>query len=93
MKKDACLINMARGGIVVEGDLIQALKTRKIAGAALDVLVTEPPRANDPVLKAPRLILTPHAAWASIEARRRVVGEMALNIQAFQQGKKRSRVV
>ncbi len=93
MKLGACLINMARGGIVDEAALAQALRSGKLRGAALDVLEKEPPQARHPLLKAPNLLLTPHAAWASVEARRCLVNEIAKNIRAFGQGKKRNRIV
>ncbi len=93
MKKSAFLINMARGGLVDERALYQALKTGKIAGAGSDVLSQEPPPKNHILLNAPNLLLTPHISWASIEARKRLIHEMAENIRAFQTGKRRSRVV
>jgi len=92
MKKSAFLINMARGGIVNEQALLEALKKKRIRGAALDVLEKEPPQANQPLLKAPNLLVTPHVAWASVEARTRLVAEVAQNIQAFQKGRKRNRI-
>lgn len=93
MKKTAFLINMARGGIVNEMDLREALVKGQIAGAATDVLTVEPPPKNHVLMGAPNLIMTPHIAWASPEARKRLVREVALNIAAFQKGKKRNRVV
>ncbi|MBP9864979.1 MAG: D-2-hydroxyacid dehydrogenase [Candidatus Omnitrophica bacterium] len=92
MKPSAFLINMARGGIVQESALLDALKKKKIRGAALDVLAQEPPLANQPLLKAPNLLVTPHVAWASVEARTRLVQEVAQNILAFQKGRKRNRI-
>ncbi|MBI3306270.1 MAG: glycerate dehydrogenase [Candidatus Omnitrophica bacterium] len=93
MKREAFLINMARGGLVDEKALRQALISRKIAGAACDVLSQEPPARNHILLNTPNLLLTPHIAWASLEAREQLVREMAENIRAFQAGRKRSRVV
>lgn len=90
MKRGSCLINMARGGIVNEVGLAKALKSGHLAGAALDVLNQEPPPKAHPLYKIPNLILTPHIAWGSQEARQRLVQEIALNIQAFQNGKKRN---
>ena len=83
MKPTAYLVNMGRGAIVVEEDLAAALDAGVIAGAGIDVFVTEPIPENHPYLKMnhpERMILTPHIAWASIEARHRLVGIMADNI-------------
>ena len=83
MKPTAYLVNMGRGAIVVEEDLAAALDAGVIAGAGIDVFVTEPIPENHPYLKMnhpERMILTPHIAWASIEARNRLVGIMADNI-------------
>lgn len=93
MKRSACLINMARGGIVNEKALLKALKKKWIANAATDVLVQEPPRADEPLLKLPNLIAMPHMGWASLESRRRLIDEVARNIEAFRSGKKRNCVV
>lgn len=94
MKKDAVLINTARGGLVDEDALIDALKIQQIGGAGLDVLEKEPPPAGYPMLKAdlPNLIITPHTAWASRESRQRLLDEIALNIGAFKAGKIRNAV-
>ncbi len=96
MKPDAILINTARGGIVTETDLLQALKEESIAGAAIDVLEQEPPPASHPLVQyaatSSRLILTPHIAWASRPARQRLVNEILANIQAFVAGTPRNRV-
>jgi glycerate dehydrogenase len=89
MKPTAFLVNAARGGIVDEAALAEALMTRNIAGAAIDVLSSEPPQENNPLLdpQLPNLILTPHIAWASNEARQRIIGQTAENIQAFKAGR------
>jgi glycerate dehydrogenase len=94
MKKDAVLINTARGGLVDEDALLDALKTHQIGGAGLDVLEKEPPPASYPILKAdlPNLIITPHTAWASRESRQRLLDEIALNIEAFKAGELRNTV-
>lgn len=91
MKSTGLLINTARGGIVNEADLLVALTEGQIAGAALDVLDTEPPRDN-PLLAAslPNLLVTPHAAWSAREARQRLIDETAKNIAAFAAGKRRN---
>jgi len=94
MKKDAVLINAARGGLVDEDALLDALKTQQIGGAGLDVLEKEPPPPGYPLLKAdlPNLIITPHIAWASRESRQRLLDEIALNIEAFKAGELRNAV-
>jgi glycerate dehydrogenase len=93
MKRGAFLINMARGGLVDEKALYDALKSGRLAGAASDVLNQEPPPRNHFLLKAPNFLVTPHIAWASREARIRLLHEIALNIRAFQKRKRRNRVV
>ncbi|HOT44886.1 MAG TPA: D-2-hydroxyacid dehydrogenase [Spirochaetota bacterium] len=90
MKQSAFLINMARGPIVEPADLCRALEQGTIAGAALDVMELEPPREDDPLLRAPNLIITPHIAWASIESRKRLVHEIAENIRGFLAGEKKN---
>lgn len=87
MKKSAYLVNTARGPLVNEKDLAEALRHGTIAGAALDVASTEPIPADNPLLTAPNLTLTPHIAWATIEARRRLMHVTAQNIAAFMAGK------
>ncbi len=95
MREDALLINTARGGIVNEAALADALRAGGIAGAGVDVLSAEPPRAGNPLLSPdlPNLILTPHVAWASRESRQRLIGEVASNIQAYSEGRPRNVVV
>ena len=68
MQPHAYLINTARGGIIDEAALLRALQRGTIAGAALDVLTTEPPPPDHPLLRDPRVTVTPHAAWGSFEA-------------------------
>lgn len=94
MRPDALLINTARGGIVDESALAAALRAGTIGGAGVDVLSVEPPRGGHPLLESgiPNLIVTPHIAWASREARQRVVEEIAANIAAFLAGRMRNRV-
>ena len=82
MKPSAFLLNMARGGIINEKALYEALSSKRIAGAALDVLTEEPPPRNHILLGAPNLLLMPHVSWASREVRTRLVEEVAQNIQA-----------
>lgn len=88
MKNSAFLINCARGGIVNEAALAEALLSGQIAGAAMDVLSVEPPKQGNILLDLaiPNLILTPHSAWGSVDARQRIVQQMVENVIAFQQG-------
>ena len=92
MREDALLINTARGGIVNESALSQALLAGRIAGAAVDVLSDEPPRHGNPLLddSIPNLIVTPHIAWASVHARQTLINELAANIRAFLDGRPRN---
>jgi glycerate dehydrogenase len=85
MKPQAFLINTARGGLVDEQALADALRRGHLGGAATDVLLQEPPKDGNPLLAAdiPRLIVTPHNAWGSREARQRIVGQVAENAAAF----------
>jgi glycerate dehydrogenase len=87
MKPNAFIINAARGPLIRENDLADALNRGAIAGAALDVVSTEPIRADNPLLRAKNCIITPHIAWASLEARRRLMKTTAENIGAFLEGK------
>lgn len=95
MKASAILINSARGGVVDEIALIEALRAGHLAGAAVDVLTTEPPPADHPLLSAnlPNLLVTPHIAWASRQAQQRMADEVVENIAAFLRGEHRNRVV
>lgn len=93
MKKTAILINVARGAVVNDAALYTALTEGLIAGAGLDVTGTEPMRDSNPlgkIMDSNKLIITPHLAWASIEARRRVVEETYKNIGAFCRGEDRN---
>lgn len=94
MKPSAILINAARGGIVDEQALVNALQTGEIAGAGFDVLTQEPPRNGNPLLDydQPNLIVTPHMAWGAVESRQRLIDLVAENIIAFHQGERRNRV-
>ncbi len=87
MKKSAFLVNTARGPLVNENDLANALNSGTIAGAACDVLSAEPPRPDNPLLKAKNITITPHIAWAALEARQRLMKTTAGNIRAFLDGK------
>lgn len=86
MKRSAYLINTSRGPLVRDADLAEALQAGQIAGAALDVVTVEPIPADNPLLQAPNLTITPHIAWAAVEARRRLTRVAADNIAAFQAG-------
>ena len=86
MKPSALLINAGRGALVNEADLAVALTSGVIAGAAVDVLSTEPPSPDNPLLAAPRCIITPHNAWLSLAARRRAMHITAENVRAILQG-------
>lgn len=92
MKPHALLINTARGGIVDEAALADALRRGVIAGAGIDVLECEPPRDDSPLLVTdiPNLIVTPHVAWASRESRQRLVDSVRDNILAFLDGRPRN---
>lgn len=93
MKKTAILINVARGPVVKDEDLYTALTEGYIAGAGLDVTSTEPMKSSNPlssIQDSNKLIITPHMAWASIEARTRCVMETHKNIKAFLQGEERN---
>ncbi|RUS47847.1 D-2-hydroxyacid dehydrogenase [Cohnella sp. AR92] len=86
MKPGALLINTARGKLIAEADLAAALNEGRIAGAAVDVLSTEPPAPDNPLLSARNCIVTPHIAWASSEARKRLLGIAVSNVRAFLDG-------
>jgi glycerate dehydrogenase len=94
MKTDAVLINTARGGLVDETALLDALRNHRLGGAAVDVLEKEPPVNGSALVAANlhNLIVTPHIAWASRESRQRLIDEIALNISAFAGGKSRNQV-
>ena len=87
MKKSAFLINTSRGPLVSEGDLAAALNDGQIAGAGLDVLAVEPPRADNPLLTAKHCYITPHIAWATRAARARLMHIAVENLRAFLGGR------
>ena len=87
MKPTAFIINTARGPLVNEADLAEALNNGRIAGAALDVLSTEPPPAANPLISAKNCVITPHIAWATKESRERLIAIATANVQAFLAGK------
>jgi glycerate dehydrogenase len=87
MKPKAFLVNTSRGGLVNENDLAEALNHETITGAALDVLSTEPPSANNPLLHAKNCLINPHVAWATFESRTRLMDVVVNNIESFLKGK------
>ena len=86
MKKSACLINCGRGGLVNEADLRQALEQGLLAGAGVDVTQIEPMPRESPLFGAPNCIITPHIAWATVEARARLIKAVAVNIRNYLAG-------
>lgn len=94
MKNTALLINTARGGLVDSQALADALRNGDIAGAAIDVLPKEPPVDGDPLLdyQGDNLIVTPHIAWGTLQARQNAIDELTANVRAFLAGEKRNRV-
>ena len=86
MKPTAILVNTARGGLVNEADLADALANGIIAGACLDVVSVEPIQDDNPLLGAPNCLMTPHIAWSTVEARTRLMQTTAENVEAFQNG-------
>ena len=86
MKDGVLIINTARGPLIVESDLREALDSGKVGGAALDVVSREPITPDNPLLEAPNIILTPHIAWAPKESRQRLMDIAAENLKAFLAG-------
>ncbi len=95
MPSHAFFINTSRGALVDEESLAEALRHHRIAGAALDVLSTEPPPPDHPLLDPtiPNLLITPHSAWIARETRQRLIEEIATNLEAFLAGRSRNRLV
>ncbi len=90
MKPTAFLINTARGGLVAEADLADALNSGRLAGAGLDVLSEEPPPSDHPLLQAANCVITPHIAWATRDARQRLIHEVTANLRGFLDGQPRN---
>ncbi|MGR5692035.1 D-2-hydroxyacid dehydrogenase [Enterocloster clostridioformis] len=86
MKDGVLIINTSRGDLVVEKDLAEALISGKVAGAAADVVSTEPIKGDNPLLKAPNMIITPHMAWGAKESRGRLMNQAVENLKAFLSG-------
>ncbi len=93
MRDGVIIINVSRGGLIDEKDLADALAEGKVAAAAVDVVATEPMEAGSPLLTAPNITITPHIAWASIEARKRLIDTVASNYKAYMNGEKLNVVV
>ena len=87
MKDGAMLLNTARGPLVEENALAEALKSGKLRGVAMDVANVEPIPMDSPLLSAPNCVLTPHMAWAPVESRQRLLDTEVENIRAFLDGK------
>ena len=85
-KKSAIIINTARGGLIDEEALARALNQERIAGAGLDVLSNEPARDDNPLLTAKNVVITPHVAWATVEARARLMAIASNNLKEFLNG-------
>ena len=92
MKPTAILLNTSRGPVVNEADLAEALHKGTIYAAGIDVMCSEPPETDNPLLSAPRCFITPHIAWATAEARRRLMEIATANVRAFIEGHPQNRV-
>lgn len=86
MKDGVLIVNNSRGGLIVEADLRDALNSGKVAGAAVDVVSTEPIRSDNPLLSAKNMIITPHIAWAPKESRQRLMDIAVDNLKAYMNG-------
>ena len=92
MKPSAILINTGRGPLVCDQDVADALNSHTIAAYAADVLTEEPPKADNPLLSAKNCYLTPHIAWATYEARQRLINICVENVKAFIEGEPQNQV-
>ncbi|GAA4468286.1 D-2-hydroxyacid dehydrogenase [Nibrella saemangeumensis] len=86
MKPSAFLLNTSRGGLITEADLTEALNEGRLAGAGLDVLSVEPPKTGNPLLGARNVLITPHIAWATLEARQRLLTMAIDNLRTYKEG-------
>lgn len=96
VKPNLFILNLGRGGIINEEALANAIDSDKIKGACIDVLTSEPVNADNPLInikKKDKILITPHIAWASIEARNKVIQEICLNIDSYNNGEKRNQVI
>ena len=93
MKDGVIIVNVSRGGLVDEQDLAEALSSGKVAAAAADVVTAEPMKAENPLLTAPNMVITPHMAWASVEARIRLIDVVAGNVKSYLDGGTENRLV
>ena len=90
MKDEVRIINVSRGGLVNEQDLADALNSGKVLSAGVDVICEEPMVEDNPLLNAKNIIITPHMAWASVDARKRLVSEVSKNLKAYLNNEKRN---
>ena len=90
MKDKVRIVNVSRGGLVNEADLTDALNSGKVLSAGIDVVLKEPMDKDNPLLNAKNITITPHMAWASVDARRRLVTEIAENFKAYLNNEKRN---
>ena len=86
MKDGVLIINDSRGQLINEKDLAEALRSGKVAGAAVDVVSEEPIKGDNPLLTAPNCIITPHIAWAAKESRQRIMDTTVENVKGFLRG-------
>jgi len=93
MKDGVIILNTARGPLINEADLAEALRSGKVAAADIDVLENEPPAADNPLTGLPNCIITPHIAWSSRAARERLIHITYMNLEAYQRGESLNRIV